>query len=889
MASGQAIKAGEGFVSLFLDDGPLRRGLDLAAVRMKTWGKGLMALGAGIAATGFALAAPLAAAVAQFIPYEQALADLRAVANPTAEEFAMAKEKIEALALATGTAPTEVAQGFTELLRAGLDINSIIGGVGETLTKLSRVGEMSMKELAVVFSDVMSLFQRDGLTAVQVGDLLIRASDTSSIGLRQIAESMAAGGSSLAGYNQSLEDTAIAIAILGKSAIKGADAGTVLRTFFQRLSGVSEEGGDAAAEAVRELGLTFRDAEGHFLPLPRIMQNLQDAMGRFGPADQDRLRTMLGGARGERGISALLQQGAVGWNRYREAMMGSLSVDEKFSISMNTLGSQLKRFWVQVSLVAIAIGEALAPKIRAIIDFISPFILGARAIAQQLADWGPIIDTVITSIIGVGLGILAFGALVYALSLPLTIASSLIGLLTWSLGTLATLLGITTIAKLAWNAVVWLSSAGLSFFTGIVVSAASGFGLFSALMWIGAVAISVVKGLMAATTVVMAAFSGGVTLSAIATLVAKAAMWLYTGAATGATIATTAATAGINLLVGALVVLALALVAVPFVAIGASLAYVAYQFASVGANAFYMSGAIGNSASAITTAFGTAFSSIFDAGSSAFNSIADIVGKSWGTIWEAIKAGDWAMAFEQIKAAATVVWANIKFFGLTTFYAIKDAIIDAFSGAWRELKVGWVLMWAEMKAIALETLALAAEGVGMDERARGLRADAGIARAQGNQQAAEIREFGEVLNVPGRTPAEIAAIRERVEADALREQIAREQRGINLERDRGAAVAAGNEDLIRLQQLQWRDALERELADVGAPNPMAAAAAAQAAAAGDGDKGKFAVAGAFSREAISGFAGASETKGERIARETKDLIAAMERNIAGWRPVVMRG
>ncbi|MGC7277050.1 phage tail tape measure protein, partial [Mycobacteroides abscessus subsp. massiliense] len=91
-----------------------------------------------------------------------------------------------------------------------------------------------------------------------IADVLANAANGSSADIAGIGLSLAQVGGVAAGFGQSIEETATAIAMLANMGIKGSDAGTSLKTMLIQLRNPS----DQSAQAMDELGLKVNDANG---------------------------------------------------------------------------------------------------------------------------------------------------------------------------------------------------------------------------------------------------------------------------------------------------------------------------------------------------------------------------------------------------------------------------------------------------------------------------------------------------------------------------------------------------------------------------------------------------------------------------------------------------
>ncbi|WP_137160220.1 phage tail tape measure protein, partial [Blastococcus sp. CCUG 61487] len=75
----------------------------------------------------------------------------------------------------------------------------------------------------------------------------------------------------------SIEDTATVLGILANNGIKGSDAGTLLKSALLAVQSPSKQARDAMAD----LNLTAYDAQGNFVGLRAIFEQLQTAQGRM--------------------------------------------------------------------------------------------------------------------------------------------------------------------------------------------------------------------------------------------------------------------------------------------------------------------------------------------------------------------------------------------------------------------------------------------------------------------------------------------------------------------------------------------------------------------------------------------------------------------------------
>jgi TP901 family phage tail tape measure protein len=188
-----------------------------------------------------------------------------------------------AMSAELGIGPTAAAGGMLELLKAGMDLETVLGGAGQSAIEFSKIAEMDVAASAVVMSDAMNAFGVDATTAANT---LSSAADASSTSVAGMAESMAMASAVSALANQSIGDTSAALAILANRGLKGSDAGTSLKSMLLALMAPSE----IAAKGLQEIGMStdsFRDAQGKMLPLVEIIGKFNRATAGLDQAAKD--------------------------------------------------------------------------------------------------------------------------------------------------------------------------------------------------------------------------------------------------------------------------------------------------------------------------------------------------------------------------------------------------------------------------------------------------------------------------------------------------------------------------------------------------------------------------------------------------------------------------
>lgn len=246
--------------------------------QVEKFGRSLTVAGtAGVGAFGLAVKAASS--------FETGLSAIAAVSGATTAEMKKISDAALRIGKDTAYSATEAASAMEELVKGGLSVSDVLNGAADATVALAAAGGVSLSEAATIASNAMGQF---GLTAedmVGVVDSIAGAANASAIDVSQFGQSLGQVGAVANLTGLSFHDTAVAIAEMGKSGIKGSDAGTSLKTMFLNMIPTT----DKQATEFRRLGLlTFNLADGmKFLeknglkPLGPGLEGVQAAMRKY--------------------------------------------------------------------------------------------------------------------------------------------------------------------------------------------------------------------------------------------------------------------------------------------------------------------------------------------------------------------------------------------------------------------------------------------------------------------------------------------------------------------------------------------------------------------------------------------------------------------------------
>lgn len=456
----------------------MQQGTMLAAQGIQSLGHSITNMGMSLTAgVTLPIAAAAAAATKFGSDFQVGMSELQSAAKPTEEEL----QRIQAVALQLSKdlkmRPTEIIAGFTELLKAGVPLEEVLNRSGAAALRFAKVGKLDVATAATIMADSLTVF---GEKSEKTVNILTSGADASSISIKQMAEAFSQASAVSGQAHQTLNDTAAAIAILGKNGIKGTDAGTSLKTMLLRMMAPA----DKAAAVIKKYGLELRGATGQMKPFSELVGELENKMGKLDQETRDNALFDLFGQDAIRAAGVFIKTGVEGFGAMTTAMSETLSVTEKYAIITNNLQGKWGALTATLERWGIAVFPVLEPVLSSVVDWIikavdatSAWILANPELAQQAAILLAIAAAVGPVVTMVGMAVTAFGGLVATIAGFVALGPEVLGIALLIAGGLGLVIEIGGAVVAAVAAIVYslIGADGLSYAWDYVLTTATSF------------------------------------------------------------------------------------------------------------------------------------------------------------------------------------------------------------------------------------------------------------------------------------------------------------------------------------------------------------------------------------------------------------------------------
>lgn len=355
--------------------------------------------------------------------FESVMAEIEARTGSTGDEMALISDYALQMGSDTAFSAQEAAEAMLQLLTSGQSVEEALITLPAVLDAAAASGE-DLGGTADAVTDIMAAFGLPVESAAAVVEALATAAGASSASMGDLAAGFANVGPVAANFGLSVDDTAAALAILAENGIKGAEAGTALKSMLLQMS----QDTDTVQGAWETLGTSMYDAEGNMRDLGTVLEEIGTALEGMPVEQQNQVMQDLAGSYGIVALSALT--GSISLEDMRAAMDGSAGAAEVAAARMDTLAGATDSAMGSVETLMIT---ALTPLME---DHLKPLVQQFTEVVNQVTAWASAnpelagnIALVSTALVGLGPLLFVAGTLISAVGTAVTLATTALGLI----------------------------------------------------------------------------------------------------------------------------------------------------------------------------------------------------------------------------------------------------------------------------------------------------------------------------------------------------------------------------------------------------------------------------------------------------------------------------
>ncbi|ELJ4468487.1 phage tail tape measure protein, partial [Escherichia coli] len=294
-------------------------------------------------------------------------------------QFKALREQALKLGSETPFTASDAASGQSFLAMAGFTPQAIQAALPGVLN-MALAGGVELGETADIGSNILTQFNLTADQMDRVGDTLTAAFTRTNTDLRALGETMKYTGPVAAKLGISLEEAAAMAGMLASNGLRGSDAGTAMRASLSRLASPPK----AAADALKELGVSVADARGKMRPMEDVLLDLYKATQKYGQVDQVSFFKDIAGEEAFVGLQTLVAAAGSGelQKLTRELQGARGEVDRVAKVMADNLDGDLKNLDSAWEGLRIRISDLVDGPLRSVTQWLTRVLEKITSLAQ---------------------------------------------------------------------------------------------------------------------------------------------------------------------------------------------------------------------------------------------------------------------------------------------------------------------------------------------------------------------------------------------------------------------------------------------------------------------------------------------------------------------------
>jgi len=402
--------------------------------QLKEWGDKLQAVGDKMTEVGKGLTmkvtAPLAAVggvgVKKFAEVDKTMQLTNKTMGNTAEQADLLNQAMKDAAANSTFGMSDAANATLNFARAGLDAEQAAATLAPAMNLAAGEGG-NLDTVSAGLVATINGFHGSFDEAGNYADVFAAACNNSALDIDSLSNAMSVAAPIFSSAGYSVNDAALYMGVMANNGIDADKAANSLKTGLARLVSPAKQG----AEMMDKLGISVTNSDGTMKDSVQIQQELHDAFSQLSESEQIAAASAIFGKNQMAPWLALINTAPEDVGALNDSLANcSGTTNEMADAMMSGFGGSLEKLKSSIDVAVTSLGEALAPTIQKVADFIQGLVDKFNSLdpAQQqmiatiglvVAAIGPVLVILGTVISTVGTIMTALGGLSLALGAPL--------------------------------------------------------------------------------------------------------------------------------------------------------------------------------------------------------------------------------------------------------------------------------------------------------------------------------------------------------------------------------------------------------------------------------------------------------------------------------------
>lgn len=211
--------------------------------------------------------------MSQVADFDQVSNQIRIFGRLAEDELASVRNDLLTFSADTIFDPQQSALAFLGLQKAGLSLQQSLAVLPE-IGNLAAAGELSLEQSTQAVIQAAKTFNIAIEDSARITNAYQQAADNSTVSVSDLQQGIANVGPIASQFNLSFEETLAILSLFGEAGIKGAEAGTNLKSMLVGITRPTKE----VQDAFQKLNVSLTDATGNFRPFNDVINDLSRAM-----------------------------------------------------------------------------------------------------------------------------------------------------------------------------------------------------------------------------------------------------------------------------------------------------------------------------------------------------------------------------------------------------------------------------------------------------------------------------------------------------------------------------------------------------------------------------------------------------------------------------------
>ena len=353
-----------------------------AGEKMKEFGGKVESVGKGLTThVTLPLAAVGAAGVKNFAEVDKTMQLTNKTMGNTAEQAELLDRAMKEAAANSTFGMGDAANATLNFARAGLNAEQAAAALAPAMNLAAGEGgnlDTVSAGLVATINGFHGSFDEAGYYA----DVFAAACNNSALDVDSLSDAMSVAAPIFAAAGYTVNDAALYMGVMANNGIEADKAANSLKTGLARLVSPAKEG----AEKMAELGISVTNADGTMKDSITIQRELHEAFGRLSESEQIAAASAIFGKNQMAPWLALINTAPEDVGKLDESLRSCAgTTDEMAQAMMSGFGGSIEKLKSSIDVLVTSIGQALAPTIQKVIDFIQQLVdkFNALSPAQQ--------------------------------------------------------------------------------------------------------------------------------------------------------------------------------------------------------------------------------------------------------------------------------------------------------------------------------------------------------------------------------------------------------------------------------------------------------------------------------------------------------------------------